>query len=59
MVKKIDDFDMMSISERSPIGYLLEVYLKYSDELHELQDYMLFIVIRCQIIAKKLLINMR
>ena len=59
MVKKIDDFDVMSISEKSPIGYLLGVDLKYSDELHELQNYMLFIVIRCQIIAKKLLINMR
>ena len=59
MVKKIDDFDVMSISEKSSIGYLLGVDLKYSDELHELQNYMLFIVIRCQIIAKKLLINMR
>ena len=30
----------MSIKEKSPIGYLLEVDLKYSDELHELHiDY--------------------
>ena len=28
----------MSISEKSPIGYLLEVDLKYPDELHELQN---------------------
>ena len=28
----------MSISEKSPIGYLLEVDLKYPDELHELHN---------------------
>ena len=28
----------MSISEKSTIGYLLEVDLKYPDELHELHN---------------------
>ena len=39
MVKKnIDKFDIMSISEKSPIGYFLEVNLEYPDELHELHN---------------------
>ena len=42
MVKKIDEFDVMSVSEKSPIEYLLAVDLKYPDELHELyNDYLL------------------
>ena len=28
----------MSISDKSPIGYFLEVDLKYPDELHELHN---------------------
>ena len=28
----------MSISEKSPIGYFLEVDLEYADELHELHN---------------------
>ena len=28
----------MSISEKSPIGYFLEVDLEYSDELHQLHN---------------------
>ena len=28
----------MSVNEKSPIGYLLEVDLRYSDELHELHN---------------------
>ena len=36
-LKNIDEFDVMSISEKSLIRYFLEVYLKYSNELHELQ----------------------
>ena len=28
----------MSVSEKSPIGYFLEVDLEYSDELHELYN---------------------
>ena len=38
MVKNVDKFDVMSINEKSPIGYLLEVELKYLDELHELHN---------------------
>ena len=36
--KNIDKFDIISISEKSPIGYFLEVELKYPDELHELHN---------------------
>ena len=35
-LKNVDNFDVNSISEKSPIGYILEVDLKYSNELHEL-----------------------
>ena len=38
MVKNVDRFDVMSINEKSPIGYLLEVDLKYRDKLHELHN---------------------
>ena len=34
-LKNIDEFNLMSINEKSPIGYFLEVDLKYSDKLHE------------------------
>ena len=37
-LKNVDEFDVMSISEKSPIGYFLEIDLKYPDELHELQN---------------------
>ena len=37
-LKNIDNFDIMSISDRSPIGYILEVDLEYPDELHELHN---------------------
>ena len=33
-LKNVDEFDMMSISEESPIGFFLEVDLKYPDKLH-------------------------
>ena len=36
--KNIDEFDVMSISEKSEIGYFLEVDLEYPDELHELHN---------------------
>ena len=37
-LKNIDKFDIMSITEKSPIGYFLEVDLEYPDELHKLHD---------------------
>ena len=37
-LKNVDEFDVISISEKSPIGYFLKVDLKYSDELHELHN---------------------
>ena len=37
-LKDVDEFDMMLISEKSPIGYFLEVDLEYPDELHELHN---------------------
>ena len=41
-LKNVDGFDVNSISEKSPIGYFLEVDLEYPDELHELHnDYQL------------------
>ena len=30
-LKKVDGFDVMSIREKSPIGYFLEVNLEYPD----------------------------
>ena len=37
-LKNVDGFDVMSISEKSLIGYFLEVDLECSSELHELQN---------------------
>ena len=37
-LKYVDEFDVMPISKKSPIGYFLEVDLKYFDELHELHN---------------------
>ena len=37
-LKNVDEFDVMSINEKSSIGYLLEVDLKYPDELDELHN---------------------
>ena len=31
-LKNFDGFDVNSISEKSPIGYILEVHLEYPDE---------------------------
>ena len=52
----------MSINDKSPIGYILEVDLEYPDELHELHnDYPLAPrkVICCENFVKKLLISMK
>ena len=37
-LKIVDEFDVISITEKSPIGYFLEVGLEYPDELHELHN---------------------
>ena len=37
-LKIVDSFDVNSISEKSPVGYILEVNLEYSDELYVLHN---------------------
>ena len=37
-LKNVDNFDINSVSENSPIGYILEVDLEHSDELHVLHN---------------------
>ena len=39
MVKNVDNCDVNSISEKNPIGYILEVDLEYPHELHALHNY--------------------
>ena len=65
-LKNDDEFDVMSVSEKIPIGYFLEVDLEYPDELHELHnDYPLApekLAVSSDMLSKyckKLLINMR
>ena len=38
LLKNVDGFDVSSISEESPIGYILEVDLEYPEELHVLHN---------------------
>ena len=38
MVKNVDEFDVISVNEKSLIEYLSEVDLKYPDKLHELHN---------------------
>ena len=37
-LKNVDNFNVNSISQKSPIGYIFEVDLKYPDELHVLHN---------------------
>ena len=37
-VKNVDELDIMSINEKSGLGYILEVDLKYPKELHKLHN---------------------
>ena len=37
-LKNVDELDVMSINEKSDVGYILEVDLEYPDELHELHN---------------------
>ena len=37
-LKNDDEFDVMSVSEKIPIGYFLEVDLEYPDKLLELHN---------------------
>ena len=37
-LKNVDEFDVMSISEKSLTGSFLPVDLEYSDQLHELRN---------------------
>ena len=37
-VKNVDELDIMSINEKSYVGYILEVDLKDPDKLHELHN---------------------
>ena len=60
-LKNVDNFDVNSISEKSPIGYILQDDLEYSDELHvftmiihQFQKNLQFLTTCCQIIVKKI-----
>ena len=37
-LKNVDNFDVNSLSENSPIGYILKLDLEYPDELHVLHN---------------------
>ena len=40
MAKNVDNFDVNSTSEKSSIGYILNVDLKYLDELHSVAQWL-------------------
>ena len=56
--KNVDNFDVNSISEKSPVGYILEVDLEDPDKLHVLHnDYPLApekLAILCDIVVRLL-----
>ena len=65
-LENIDNFDIMSVNDKNPIEYFLEVDLEYPEELHELHnDFPLApekLTVSndsCQNIVKKLLMNMK
>ena len=65
-LKNVDNFDVNSIMKKVDIGYILEIDLEYSDELHVLQkNYPLdprnfaILMTCCQIIIKKLQTNLK
>ena len=37
-LKNVENFDANSISEKGPVGYILEVDLQYPDKLHALHN---------------------
>ena len=37
-LKNVESFDVMSIDKKSDVGYILEVDLKYPNELHKLDN---------------------
>ena len=60
-LKNVDGFDVMSVSEKGLIGYFLEVdlnilmnYMIYTMIIHQLKKNLLFLVICCQNICKKI-----
>ena len=38
LLKNVDGFDVNSVSEKTPIGYFLEVDFEYPDKLHEFHN---------------------
>ena len=65
-LENIDKFDEMSINDKSPIGYFLEVEIEYLEELQELHnDFPLApekLTVSSDMLSKyckKLLINMK
>ena len=60
-LKNVDEFDVMSINEKSPIGYFLTKltlnilinYMNYTMIIHYLQKNLLFQVICCRNFVKK------
>ena len=66
LMVNVDGFNVNSISDKSPMGYFLEIDLEYPDELHELHnDYPLApkkLAVSYDMLSeycKKLLTNMR